>query len=247
MIPIPQYPLYSATVSLFDAKAVHYYLNEENNWALDIGQLTTSLAEGRAKGYEVRALVIINPGNPTGQCLTERNMQEIIKFCQRERLVLLADEVYQTNIYQPKQLPFHSFKKVLRSMGSKYDQFELFSFHSVSKGMIGECGRRGGYYECTGIDQEVIDQLYKVSSVSLCPNVQGQIMVDLMVNPPKPGDPSYDLYKKEVDEIFESLRRRSRKLCDVFNNLEYMECNDAQVIIRFFIFCCKFRCAFYLI
>ncbi|CAG8489400.1 9967_t:CDS:2 [Diversispora eburnea] len=228
MIPIPQYPLYSATISLFDANAVHYYLNEENNWALDIDQLNSSLAEGRAKGYEVRALVIINPGNPTGQCLTEQNMREIIEFCHKERIVLLADEVYQANIYQPKEYPFHSFKKVLRSMDSKYDQFELFSFHSISKGMVGECGRRGGYYECTGIDQKVIDQLYKISSVSLCPNVQGQIMVDLMVNPPKPGDPSYELYQKEMDEIYKSLIRRSRKLCDVFNSMENMECNDAQ-------------------
>lgn len=52
----------------------------------------------------------------------------------------------------PESLPFHSFKKVLRSMGPTYDSFELFSFHSISKGMIGECGRRGGYFECTGIE-----------------------------------------------------------------------------------------------
>ncbi|KAJ1554369.1 hypothetical protein HK096_003887 [Nowakowskiella sp. JEL0078] len=48
------------------------------------------------------------------------------------------------------KLPFHSFKKVLKSMGSKYDEIELISFHSVSKGMVGECGRRGGYFECHG-------------------------------------------------------------------------------------------------
>lgn len=65
-------------------------------------------------------------------------------------MVLLADEVYQTNTYMTESLPFHSFKKVLRSMGSPYDSLELFSFHSISKGMIGECGRRGGYFECTG-------------------------------------------------------------------------------------------------
>ncbi|CAG8504378.1 9831_t:CDS:10 [Racocetra fulgida] len=164
MIPIPQYPLYSATLSLFDAKPVPYYLNEEENWSLNISQLTSSLATARDKGLDVRALVIINPGNPTGQCLTEQNMREIIDFCHQQHLVLLADEVYQTNVYQPAERPFRSFKK----------------------GMIGECGRRGGYYECTGIDKQVIDQLYKIASVGLCPNVPGQIMVDLMVRPPKP-------------------------------------------------------------
>lgn len=66
--------------------------------------------------------------------------------------MILADEVYQTNIYS--DVPFTSFKKVLSSLGHK--DVELFSFHSVSKGMIGECGRRGGYFECTGIDQDIM-------------------------------------------------------------------------------------------
>ncbi|CAG8502168.1 2564_t:CDS:2 [Dentiscutata erythropus] len=228
MIPIPQYPLYSATLSLFDAQPVPYYLNEEENWSLDISQLTSSLSKARDKGLDVRALVIINPGNPTGQCLTEQNMREIIDFCHQQHIVLLADEVYQTNIYQPTERPFHSFKKVLRSMGSKYDQLELFSFHSVSKGMIGECGRRGGYYECTGIDKQVMDQLYKVASVGLCPNVPGQIMVDLMVRSPKRGDKSYPLFQKEISSIYESLRRRSIKLSELFNSLEGVTCKDAQ-------------------
>jgi alanine transaminase len=229
MIPIPQYPLYTATLALYDAKPVPYYLDEEEDWGLNINQLTSSLSTARSKGIDTRALVIINPGNPTGQCLSEKNMREIIDFCHNERIVLLADEVYQTNIYQPSERPFHSFKKVLKSMGSKYEQFELFSFHSVSKGMVGECGRRGGYYECTGIDPRVIEELYKIASVSLCPNVQGQIMVDLMVQPPKRGDKSYALYHKELNGIYESLRRRSMKLSECFNQLEGITCNNAQV------------------
>jgi alanine transaminase len=113
MIPIPQYPLYTATLSLVNGRAVPYYLEEEKDWGLDIKQLHSSLVIARQAGTDVRALVIINPGNPTGQCLTEANMREIIDFCHQERLVLLADEVYQTNIYMPEQRPFHSFKKVL--------------------------------------------------------------------------------------------------------------------------------------
>ncbi|KAG9300275.1 hypothetical protein G9A89_011348 [Geosiphon pyriformis] len=228
MIPIPQYPLYTATLSLYNAKPVPYYLIEEEDWGLDINELSSSIRKARADGTDVRALVIINPGNPTGQCLSEENMKEIIDFCHNERVILLADEVYQTNIYEPSTRPFHSFKKVLSSMGEIYKNFELFSFHSVSKGMIGECGRRGGYFECTGIDLKVVSQIYKIASVSLCPNVQGQIMVDLMVRPPRLGDPSYELYNKEYTSIFESLRRRSRKLANLFNQLEGVTCNDAQ-------------------
>ena len=60
---------------------------------------------------QVRAMVIINPGNPTGQCLSEANLREILNFCFQEGLVLLGDEVYQQNIYQDER-PFISSRKV---------------------------------------------------------------------------------------------------------------------------------------
>lgn len=56
-------------------------------------------------------MVIINPGNPTGQCLSEANLKEILHFCYQENLVLLGDEVYQQNIYQDER-PFISARKV---------------------------------------------------------------------------------------------------------------------------------------
>lgn len=59
-------------------------------------------------------MVIINPGNPTGQCLSEANLKEILSFCFQENLVLLGDEVYQQNIYQDER-PFISARKVFRS------------------------------------------------------------------------------------------------------------------------------------
>ncbi|KAF9943294.1 hypothetical protein BGZ75_007234 [Mortierella antarctica] len=228
MIPIPQYPLYTATLAVLDANPVPYYLDESKGWGLTTQELQRSFDEAAEKGIETRALVIINPGNPTGQCLTEENMQEIIGFCRKNKIILLADEVYQTNIYQPEQRPFHSFKKVLKSMGPEYEGFEMISYHSISKGMIGECGRRGGYFECEGLCPSILEQIYKISSISLCPNVQGQIMVDLMVNPPRKGDPSFALYKQEYDAIYYSLIKRAKKLEDMFNTLEGYTCNSAD-------------------
>lgn len=75
--------------------------------------------------------MIINPGNPTGQILSKENMKDIILFCERNHVLLMADEVYQRNVYGDK--PFHSFMKVVHEMG-KLDTFELISYHSVSKG-----------------------------------------------------------------------------------------------------------------
>ena len=95
MVPIPQYPLYSAAIALFNGELVPYYLDEDSTWALDVEEMQRSLQEARSKGICVRALVFINPGNPTGQCLSEENLRDLIHFCYNNRLVLMADEVYQ--------------------------------------------------------------------------------------------------------------------------------------------------------
>ena len=67
---------------------------------MSVDDLRRRLQEGRNSGLAVRALVFINPGNPTGQCLSYQNLKDLIEFAAEEKLVLLADEVYQTNIYQ---------------------------------------------------------------------------------------------------------------------------------------------------
>ena len=112
-------------------------------------------------------------------------------------------------------------------MGPEVENVELISFHSVSKGMVGECGKRGGYMECVGLHPETLDQLYKAASISLCPNILGQVMVDLMVEPPVAGDPSYALYHAELNGIYESLRRRASQLVATFNSMEGVSCQDA--------------------
>lgn len=224
LIPVPQYPLYSATMTALGGVQVSYYLDEENAWSLDIGQLKQSLDAARDNGVCVRALVVINPGNPTGQVLSRKNIEDVVSFCQENRLVILADEVYQTNVYVEDK-PFLSFKKVVHDMGS---DVELASFHSVSKGVTGECGMRGGYVELFNMTDEIRDLTYKTLSVSLCSNVLGQVALDIMMNPPQPGDPSHELYKKETDDIFNSLKRKSIKLSNALNSFEGVTCNRSE-------------------
>jgi len=121
LIPIPQYPLYSATVPLLGGTSAHYFLNESNGWDLSLAELRRAVDEARNNGIDPRALVILNPGNPTGQCLSINNIEMIIDFAFQEGLVILADEVYQANIYHNKK-PFHSFKSVLHGMGNDYKE-----------------------------------------------------------------------------------------------------------------------------
>ncbi|CAL8994126.1 unnamed protein product [Prunus brigantina] len=228
LVPVPQYPLYSAAISLFGGSLVPYYLEETANWGLDLNNLRQSVAQARSKGITVRAMVIINPGNPTGQCLSEANLREILNFCFHEGLVLLGDEVYQQNIYQDER-PFISARKVLMGMGLPISkEVQLVSFHTVSKGYWGECGQRGGYFEMTNIPPQTVDEIYKVASIALSPNVPAQIFMGLMVNPPKPGDISYEQFVRESKGILESLRRRARIMTDGFNNCRNVVCNFTE-------------------
>lgn len=228
MVPIPQYPLYSASIALYGGELVPYFLDEANGWALNVAELQKSIDQARAKGILCRALVFINPGNPTGQCLTEENIRDLIVFCHNNRLILCADEVYQENIYNT-QRPFISARKVLGTMQEPYKSgLELVSFHTVSKGAYGECGLRGGYMELHNMDPDVVTEIYKVASINLCPNVPGQVALGLMVNPPKPGDPSYALFRKEKDSLIESLKKRAQMITNAFNSLEGVVCQATE-------------------
>jgi alanine transaminase len=170
---------------------------------------------------------VINPGNPTGQVLTEDCIKEIIAWSGKNGVLIMADEVYQANVYDPT-MKFNSFKKVLRSMPEYADKVELVSFHSTSKGVIGECGMRGGYMELINLHPGVRDEIYKTLSVGLCSNLPGQVICETMVNEPKPGDASYDTYKAEYDKIFQSLQRRALKLVKCLNGLEGYTCNASS-------------------
>ncbi|EEY66057.1 alanine aminotransferase 2 [Phytophthora infestans T30-4] len=227
MAPIPQYPLYSAAIAINGGTLVGYYLDEANAWGLDVDELARAVKEARDAGKSVRAMAVINPGNPTGQCLSEKNIEEIIKFCKKEDILILADEVYQENVYAEGK-KFFSFKKVLRDMGKEYDDVELISFHSTSKGFTGECGRRGGYMELVNIDEGAKDQFYKLMSVNLCSNIEGQLVVGMMTNPPQPGDASYERYAEQRDGTLGSLKRRAEKLVKAFNELEGVTCNETE-------------------
>eukprot|EP01099_Mayorella_cantabrigiensis_P003284 TRINITY_DN2544_c0_g2_i4.p1 TRINITY_DN2544_c0_g2~~TRINITY_DN2544_c0_g2_i4.p1 ORF type:complete len:202 (-),score=48.74 TRINITY_DN2544_c0_g2_i4:111-716(-) len=105
-------------------------------------------------------------------------------------------------------------------MGDKYQNQELVSFHSMSKGLFGECGHRGGYYELVGFEKEIHEVCYKRASVNLCSNAVGQIMLGLMANPPKEGSESYGLYSQERAAILSSLSRRAALLTKSLNALE---------------------------
>ncbi len=222
LIPIPQYPLYSASITLLGAQQLGYYLDEERSFGLSLGQLEDTVAKAKAAGIRPRALCVINPGNPTGAVLDEANIRMVVDFAQRHSLTILADEVYQENVYRAEDR-FVSFAKVMHAMG--VTDVTLFSFHSCSKGYLGECGHRGGYLEVRNLPADVEAQLLKLQSVSLCSNLPGQVAVHAMVRPPRSGTPSGELFAKERSAILDSLKERALLLAAGLNRVEGIRCN----------------------
>jgi aspartate/methionine/tyrosine aminotransferase len=222
MIPIPQYPLYSATITLYEGKQVGYYLDEGHDWKLSRAMLQESFDGARRSGVRVKAICVLNPGNPTGAVLDADNIGMIIDFARQHKLAILADEVYQENIYL-QGLRFVSLAKVMTE--KRETAVSLFSFHSCSKGFLGECGQRGGYMEVRNVPPDVVAQITKLQSVSLCANLTGQVATYCMVHPPRPGDPSYDCYARERDRILGALRERAGLLAEGLNRIPGIECN----------------------
>jgi aspartate/methionine/tyrosine aminotransferase len=225
MIPIPQYPLYSATIALYGGKQVGYYLDESTNWQLNESELENSIAKAQREGVHPVAIAVINPGNPTGSVLSYDNIQMVIRFAKRHNLSIMADEVYQENVYE-KGSKFFSFARVLHDMNER--DITLFSFHSVSKGFLGECGHRGGYMEFRNIPADVLAEMVKQQSISLCANISGQINTYLMVDPPKAGDESYATYVDERDGVLQALKEKSEILFEHINKIDGMSVDIPQ-------------------
>ena len=217
-------------IAKLGGRQVGYELDESLNWAVSREELDKRLAKAKKEGLEVRALAMINPGNPSGNVMTHCDIQTVVEFCAENGIVLMADEVYQANVYAPSA-EFVSAKKVAIDCGLK--DLQLVSFHSTSKGLMGECGRRGGYMELHHIDPYIHTQLYKLASSELCSGVTGQVMTSLMVRPPLPGDESYELFQEETSRIFEGLKERAQKLVEGLNEIPGISCVPAEVRLSF--------------
>lgn len=220
LVPIPQYPLYSAALTLYNGTMLPYYLDEDADWGIDTAGIAKAVANAERDGLWVRGIVVINPGNPTGQVLDYDNLVDIVKLCEQMGMAIIADEVYQENVWEPGKT-FTSMKKVVCDTGASVT---LYSMHSISKGFLGECGHRGGYMELHNVPDKVLVQLKKLLSINLCSNTVGQVLVSLMMTPPQPGDPSFELYKQERDSTLASLKRRAVKLSEALRGLEGISC-----------------------
>ena len=232
MIPVPQYPLYSALVTLLDATQVSYYLNEDDNWSIGYNDLDKVANEARKKHVNNKAIVVINPGNPTGNVLKREKMEEIIRFAFENDLIILSDEVYQENIYNDNH--WFSFRKILLEMEPEIaENTRLVSFHSLSKGIFGECGLRGGFMDFTNFDENAMRAIMKKQN-HFWPNLTGQIAVDfksryiarhldstLAASTLKTIDERYE-------KTFKSLQLRANQASIILNSMKNVTSNNIE-------------------
>ncbi|TNC82610.1 MAG: aminotransferase [Oleiphilus sp.] len=164
LIPSPDYPLWTAAVTLSSGKAVHYRCDEENNWWPDIEDIRNNISE------RTKAIVVINPNNPTGAVYPEPLLQEIVDLAREHQLMLLADEIYDKILYDGiKHIPLAALSKDVLTL----------TFNGLSKSYRA-AGYRSGWLMLSGpkhIAEDFVDGLDMLASMRLCCNVPAQYAI----------------------------------------------------------------------
>jgi alanine-synthesizing transaminase len=164
LLPAPDYPLWTAAVTLAGGKPVHYLCDEANGWMPDPADIRRKITP-RTKG-----IVVINPNNPTGALYSDALLQEIVAIAREHGLVLLADEVYDKVLYDDVK---HT------AIGSLSDDVLTLTFNSLSKSYR-SCGYRAGWMVVSGDKKAAVDYiegLNMLSNMRLCANVPGQYAI----------------------------------------------------------------------
>lgn len=164
LIPKPDYPLWTASVTLAGGKPVHYVCDEGANWFPDINDIKLKITD------KTRAIVIINPNNPTGALYSEDLLKEVIELARQNNLIIFADEIYDKVLYDNKQ---HT------SIASLADDVLFVTLNGLSKNYRA-CGYRSGWLVFSGAKDKAIDYmdgLNMLASMRLCSNVPGQLAI----------------------------------------------------------------------
>ncbi|XP_043394883.1 alanine aminotransferase 2-like [Chelonia mydas] len=233
LLPVPGHPLYADAVALAGAVGVPYHLDEEGGWALDVGEIRQVL--GQARGYcTPKVLCVINPGYPTGQVVSRRHLQDVLHLAAQERLLLLADEggawpplVHQDSVFTLDS-PFLSFKRVLCELGPAVSSVvQLISFYSASKGFAAEGGFWAGFFEPVNIDPAIM-KCFCSWGMSVYPLILGQVLLDALMEPPLPGDPSCRTFMAEKQAVLSDLAHKAQLTQEIFSPVPGIRCNPVQ-------------------
>lgn len=222
---VPQYMSYFDMLHDKGYYEAYYYLDEDRKWAHNVTRMQETLASSR-KHCTPRLLLLVNPSNPPGAVLSKKELEEIIQFVYENHLIILADEIFEHNVYNNKR-PFHSVRKVLEAMGAPYTRIPVVTFSSISKGFAAEGGLQAGYFETVNLDQ--VDQANLEHLMKeILPSMLSQVALDCFVKPPSLGEPSYQVFAKEKAFILNSLAERARLAEEKLNAIEGIHCSPVE-------------------
>ena len=164
LVPAPDYPLWTAAVSLSGGKPVHYLCDEAADWQPDLDDLRAKITD------KTKALVVINPNNPTGAVYSEAMLLALLQIAREHQLIVFADEIYDKTLFDGVT---HT------AMASLCDDVFCISFGGLSKNYRA-CGYRVGWMILSGQREhakDYIDGLNIVTSMRLCANVPAQYAI----------------------------------------------------------------------
>ena len=164
LVPAPDYPLWTASVVLSGGKAVHYLCDEQSGWYPDMADIRSKITP------RTRAIVIINPNNPTGALYPDSVLLEIVAVAREHQLIVFADEIYDKTLFDGET---HT------SIASLADDVFFVTFNGLSKNYR-SCGYRAGWMVVSGAKAsatDYIEGLSMLASMRLCSNTPGQLAI----------------------------------------------------------------------
>jgi len=164
LVPAPDYPLWTAAVSLSGGKPVHYVCDEQAEWFPDIADIRQKI------NSNTRAIVVINPNNPTGALYPVSLLQQIVEVAREHQLIIFSDEIYDKVLYDGN---------VHTSIASLADDVLFITFNGLSKNYR-SCGFRAGWMIVSGEKrhaQDYVEGLNILASMRLCANAPGQFAI----------------------------------------------------------------------
>lgn len=186
LLPAPDYPLWTASVTLAGGKAVHYMCDEQNEWNPDIDDIKAKINE------HTKGIVIINPNNPTGALYSEEILKEIVEIARKTGIIIFSDEIYD-------RLVMDGLKHI--SVASLAPDVPCITFNGLSKSHR-VAGFRSGWMVISGDKARIkgyIEGLNLLSSMRLCSNVPSQQIIQTALG----GYQSVDALLKPGGRIFE--------------------------------------------
>jgi alanine-synthesizing transaminase len=164
LIPAPDYPLYTASVALSGGTPVHYQCDEQSGWLPDVADIRAKITSN------TKAIVVINPNNPTGALYPDALLRDIVEVARQHQLIILADEIYDKTLYDGH---------VHTSIAALADDVLCLTYNGLSKNYR-SCGYRAGWMVVSGEKRharDYIEGLNMLASMRLCSNTPGQLAI----------------------------------------------------------------------